>query len=162
MGNPTGYRIERLISAQSSPNDLCNINVLLKELSKEGNPPELTQFTLNSLLENRYRTYVYVSRINDATNAEHERIIGIAMLTVYRKMSGGGRIVGFIDDVVVHSDHKRRGNCSALINALLRHAKNAEVCNVDLTTSRQEALLAYEKIGFSVRKTSPMRYKFLK
>lgn len=160
MGNPIGYRIQRYVGLPNKFDDLSAINELLKQLSKEEDPPKLTQDALDRLVENKYQTYIYVSRVDNESRADHGKIIGIAMLTVYQKMSGGGRIVGFIDDVVVHKDHQRKGNCSALVLTLLDQV--SDVSHVDLTTSRPEALLAYEKIGFSVRKTSPMRYKFLK
>lgn len=162
MGNPIGYRIERFVGLPNKFGDLDAINELLKQLSKEKDPPKLTQGALDSLVANKYQTYIYVSRVDNKSSIEYGKIIGIGMLTTYRKMSGGGRIVGYIDDVVVHSDHKRRGNCSALMLTLLDQALMFDVHNIDLTTSRPEALLAYEKIGFKVRKTSPMRYVFNK
>lgn len=89
---------------------------------------------------------------------EHDPILGILCLTVYRVPTG---LRSIIEDVIVDQEARRQGIGEALVRSAIDLAREAGVDGVSLTSNpaREAANQLYQSMGFSLRKTNPYFYK---
>jgi ribosomal protein S18 acetylase RimI-like enzyme len=92
-----------------------------------------------------------------ARDEETDKIVGTAMLHLFRKPTG---LVGLIEDVVVDEEARGQGIAKALVTSLLETANLAGARQVDLTSnsSRVEANGLYKRLGFEQYDTNHYRY----
>lgn len=85
-----------------------------------------------------------------------ERVIGIAVLGVYRKLGG---LVGVIEEFVIHKDYEGLGVAKEFLHALITFANSLNLLHLDLTSrpERTRAKRLYESAGFVQRATHSYR-----
>ena len=84
--------------------------------------------------------------------AEQEgQLIATCNLTIVPNLTRGARPFGVIENVVTHSDFRRRGVAKTILDRAIETAKQAGCYKVMLMsgTSRKGAHALYEKAGFS-------------
>ena len=79
------------------------------------------------------------------------QLIATCNLTIVPNLTRGARPFGVIENVVTHSDFRRRGVAKAILEQAIETARQAGCYKVMLMsgTSRKEAHALYEKVGFS-------------
>ena len=79
------------------------------------------------------------------------RIVSACMLCTIPNLTRGARPFGVIENVVTHSDYRRRGFAKALLQHTLEFAWQANCHKVMLLSgvARKEAHSLYESVGFS-------------
>ena len=84
---------------------------------------------------------------------EGHKVIGVALLCTYQVLSGSK---GWIEDVVVDAQARRRGIGRKLMEALLEQAKKKKLSEVLLFSAdhRQQAISLYKSLGFQRRDTN--------
>lgn len=121
--------------------------------------PQLTRYaalpTRSELLELAVSdfSFVFLARSQE----ENKKIIGSATLSTYLTPTG---LHGWIEDVVVDKDYRRKGIGKALMDACLYQAKKLGLKEVSLTSrsSRCAANQLYQAMGFVKRETNVYRY----
>ena len=98
-------------------------------------------------------TFVFLARVPDANG----KITGCATLGTYRSPTG---LHGWIEDVVVDRDFRRRGIGKALTEACLSQAVKLGLREVNLTSrpARCAANQLYQSMGFIQRETNVYRF----
>jgi ribosomal protein S18 acetylase RimI-like enzyme len=91
--------------------------------------------------------------------ARSGEVVGAFTLVVYRVPTG---LHAWIEDVVVSSEHRRRGIGTALTKVALEYARDRGARSVDLTSrpSREAANRLYRRLGFKQRETNVYRFEF--
>jgi len=124
-----------------------SINILLGFLSPNNysvNQKRLKELLGNQLLE------IYLIEMDD-------KIVGMGSLhyteTLVKKAA-------WIEDVVVHPEHRKKGLGKKIITHMISRAKKKGVKHVDLTSrnNRVKAHKFYQKINFEKRKSSIYRF----
>ena len=97
----------------------------------------------------------FIATASDLNNyligvVENGHIVGMGEIT---KIVHPVRIVGYINNIVVHEDYRGKGIFSLIMNALEVKAKEWGCGKVNLTCSRVEVQPLYEKRGYVERKT---------
>ena len=87
---------------------------------------------------------------------EDERVIGLLMASMKRNNAipiARERITYFIDDIVVDSNHRRKGIGRSLYEYLVNKAKNdnADAIELNVWAFNNAALKFYESLGMSVK-----------
>jgi ribosomal protein S18 acetylase RimI-like enzyme len=125
-----------------------SINVLLGHLSPNNYSIDRKRF--RELLDNRLLE-VYLLE----TDGE---IAGMGSLHFFETLV---KRSAWIEDVVVHPKHQRKGFGKKLTKHLISQAKKKKVKHIDLTSrnSRVKAHKFYEKLNFKKRDTSVFRLK---
>ncbi len=84
---------------------------------------------------------------------KNDRIIGIAILCHYKTLSG---CKGWIEDVVVDENYRKKGIGSQLIDFLMNIASEKKLDSIFLTSNplRTEANNLYLKMGFQICETN--------
>jgi predicted GNAT family acetyltransferase len=79
-----------------------------------------------------------------------ERLVASCALAVIPNLTRSCRPYGVIENVVTHSDHRRRGYATALLKAALADAWSAQCYKVMLLSGRKDeaTLRFYEAAGF--------------
>ena len=97
--------------------------------------------------------FVFLAREDD----ENGRILGSATLATFITPTGTH---GWIEDVIVDRDARRRGIGRALTEACLEKARQISLREVNLTSrpSREAANKLYQELGFQQRETNVYRY----
>ncbi len=111
------------------------ISTLFKQLS-----PNKIQLDLNDVLSTS-------DQITIAYCEENDEIIGIATMCTYKVISGHK---GWIEDVVVDSNHRNKGIGRMLINVLLESGEKKGLSEILLFTEdyRVAAINLYSQLGF--------------
>jgi ribosomal protein S18 acetylase RimI-like enzyme len=127
--------------------DCEDINALLAQLS-----PSARRITPDKLRQLLAQSNYYIL----AVRSPKGRIVGIATIIIYEKLTGK---VGIIEDVVVDKDHRGLGLGKSLVQYLIKFAQAKNVEYLDLTSnpSRKEANELYLKLGFKKRETNCYR-----
>jgi len=86
-------------------------------------------------------------------------VLGALTLVLYRVPTG---LHAWIEDVVVGSEHRRKGIGTALTKAALESAEDRGARTVDRTSrpSREDANRLYRRLGFTQRETNVYRFEF--
>jgi ribosomal protein S18 acetylase RimI-like enzyme len=121
--------------------------------------PQLTYYTPPPSLETLEKMadsdqiFVFLARESDQNGA----ILGSATLATFVSPTGTH---GWIEDVIVDRDARRRGIGRALTEACLEKARGIGLREVNLTSrpSREAANQLYQKMGFQQRETNVYRY----
>lgn len=137
----------------TDPDDLMD---LMKDLSKAGRRPDITPELLLEMLQDR-NLHLMVIRA-----AGTGRIVATGQLYIRRALSRGGALIGEIDGVVRRAlpEYKGKGLGEAISRALEDQARALGVLRVRLHTSRENAALMYERLGFK-RYGTTMYEKYL-
>ena len=79
-----------------------------------------------------------------------ESMVSTCNLTIIPNLTRAGRPYGLIENVVTHTDHRRKGYGKAVLNHALAYAKNRNCYKVMLLTgSKNEGTYRfYESVGF--------------
>ncbi|MDZ4286062.1 MAG: GNAT family N-acetyltransferase [Candidatus Sungbacteria bacterium] len=134
-----------------SDGEISDINVLLEQLSAK------KIFCSRAWIEEVARSEVFVVAMSGA------QIVGMATLCLVKNLSAGK--LGYIHEVVVHTDFRRRGIMSALMEMLHCRAKDHELDAIELTSDlgnedRRKAIAGYLKMGYRQKDTGVFVYKF--
>ena len=124
---------------------------LIPQLGAHKIPP--TREELQALIDSESSTLLLAR-----SPTEHDPILGILCLTVYRVPTG---LRSIIEDVIVDQEARRKGIGEALVRSAIDLAREAGVDGVSLTSNpaREAANQLYQSMGFSLRKTNPYFYK---
>jgi glucosamine-phosphate N-acetyltransferase len=106
------------------------------------NPQEVSFETFTNALSlmNARGSYVFVIE-------EDKRIVASMTLLIEQKLHNNCKKVGHIEDLVVHSEYRRRGFASELISFAVDLCFRANCYKVVLNTNAENVAL-YEKNGF--------------
>ena len=121
--------------------------------------PQLTKFSpspskeLLAEMADSEAVFVFLAREDE----EDGRILGSATLATFITPTG---TPGWIEDVIVDRDARRRGIGRALTEACLEKARQIGLREVNLTSrpSREAANKLYQELGFQQRETNVYRY----
>ncbi len=124
--------------------------LLLPQLTQYSAPPSKELLAQMAASE---QVFVFLAREEN----ESDCIIGSATLGTFITPTGRH---GWIEDVVVDRDARRRGIGRALTEACLEKARQLGLGEVNLTScpARQAANQLYQKMGFEKRDTNVYRY----
>lgn len=138
--------IQTLSTKNISDETSSLIAILFKQLS-----PDKKQLNLSEILETGNTTI--------AICIENNMIIGIALMAKYKVISG---LKGWIEDVVVDSEHRRKGVGKALIQYLIEEAIKNNYTQLYLFTEPEKEAAAnlYQKLGFNKRTSILFDMKF--
>ncbi len=91
-----------------------------------------------------------------AVAKDGERIVGVATLYVVQKI---GKIIAYIEDVVVHSDYRGQGLGEKIMMYLIDEAKRRGVRSIGLSSrpARVAGNKLYRKLGFVQKDTNVYR-----
>ena len=123
--------------------------------------PQLTQYSpppskgMLARMADSDSVFVFLAREGDAEG----RILGTATLATFVTPTG---VHGWIEDVVVDRDARRRGIGRALTETCLQKARELGLPEVNLTSrpGREAANQLYQEMGFQQRQTNVYRYPF--
>ncbi len=124
--------------------ELQQLLELYKHLNKDD--AELTLETVETLWEEIYEN----KRIHNTVADYEGQLVASCVLTIVPNLTRGGRPYGLIENVVTHSDFRRRGLGTKILKAALEIAWEQNCYKVMLLTGskREETLSFYEKAGF--------------
>jgi GNAT superfamily N-acetyltransferase len=131
----------------ADPELISAITRLVPQLSTSAKLP--TAYELEAIIESPATT-LFIARDADA------QIVGALTLAIFRVPTG---VRAWIEDVVVETSIRGGGIGSALVNAAVAAARQAEARTVDLTSrpGRADANRLYLKLGFEQRTTNVYR-----
>ena len=134
--------------------DVYSVNYLLAYLSPTRPIQTHSSEELNSKLICGSGLTLFVAR-----ELSHQSIVAMVSLVRIERLS---RSCGWIEDVVVHKDHQRKGLARALVSGAITTAQARGMKHLDLTSglARVEAHALYKSLGFKRRKTSVWRMRF--
>lgn len=123
---------------------------LIPQLTRFSPPP--TRDALVAMAESD-SVFVFLARLPD----QQGKIVGAATLATFRTPTG---LHGWIEDVIVDRDARRKGIGKALTEACLAQARLLCLCEVNLTSrsTRCAANELYQAMGFIKRETNLYRY----
>ena len=135
--------INRIIQFEDS--DLAEINTLLSQLSL--NIPPLDNKILTEKLSNS-QFFLFSIKENECGG-----LIAIASFSINNILSCKK---GFIEDVIVRTDHRGQGIGKLLIQHIIDLAISLKINKIELTSrpERLEANLMYQNLGFVKRDTN--------
>jgi GNAT superfamily N-acetyltransferase len=128
------------------PSDLSDLLALYRHLHRADDP-----LPARSVVESVWRelmvgpSYTYYGGFVD--NA----LVSSCTLTTIPNLTRGCRPYGVIENVVTHTDHRRKGYAKAILREALEGAWSANCYKVMLLTGRQDeaTLRFYESAGFN-------------
>lgn len=131
-------KIDILKKADINPTVQSQISRLFKQLGGNKN-----QISLTELLDGQ-------NQISVVYYSENNQIIGIALMCTYKVISGKK---GWIEDVVVNSNHRGKGIGRKMMNKLLEIGKEKQLSEILLFTEdhRTPAIKLYTDLGFKVK-----------
>jgi len=91
---------------------------------------------------------------------ENKKVIGSATLAIEKKFIHNGGIVGKIEDVAVHQDHRKKNVATSLIKHLIEVGKNKGCYKITLDC-KPELQELYSKCGFKIIPEINMRFDIL-
>lgn len=123
---------------------------LIPQLTLNSTPPSMKE--LHAMFRSQ-NTIIFIARDEEKNN----RIIGSATLGLFQSPTGRH---GWIEDVIVDGEFRRRGIGKALTLACLKKAIELGLKEVNLTSrpSREAANQLYQSIGFELRETNVYRF----
>lgn len=128
----------------------AEINNLLGHLSNKVR--KLNREKINRVLrqENFFFLCAYCGSVKSG------QLIGMGSIYFEETLTG---FKGYIEDVVVHPDHRGQGVGRRLMEGLLALAKKKKADWIDLTSApkRKAANILYRKLGFKKRRTNVYR-----
>ncbi len=118
------------------------MQLCISELYKQLNP-EINQLSTKEILENNENLVFAICH-------EEEKVIGIAMMAIYKVISGHK---GMIEDVIVDNDHRGKGIGRKLMESLLNEGKNRQLNEILLFSGhhRKAAIELYKSLGFKLK-----------
>lgn len=123
-----------------SPAGLEDMSELNTYLTGQGLPLEEIDHNITHILHNPDQKILVAQRSG--------KIVGAVTLTL--KVSISERI-GYIDDLIVHPEHRRKGIARALMDAVLDITDRQKLATVLASGSdRVEARALYEELGYAV------------
>jgi GNAT superfamily N-acetyltransferase len=130
---------------QLKPDELDDLLALYAHLHAADDPlPErkLVEKVWQELQENHHFSYFGAFF--------HQRLVSSCTLSIIPNLTRGCRPYGLIENVVTHSDFRRRGFASSVLKAALHHAWQAGCYKVMLLTGRKAESIYrfYESVGF--------------
>jgi GNAT superfamily N-acetyltransferase len=134
---------------------LCALLALLFTQEAEFQPDAAKQAAgLRAILRDENVGRVLVMRNNGTP-------IGMVSLLFVPSTALGGR-AALLEDMIVHPDHRKHGNGSALLNAAINAARIAGCLRITLLTDTDnaDAQRFYSRHGFARSAMSPMRLVF--
>ena len=133
-------KIDILKKSDIHSNTQNQVSDLFKQLG--GNKK---QIPLNEIFDGK-------NQISLAYCSENKEIIGIALMCTYTVLSGKK---GWIEDVVVNSEHRGKGIGRKMINKLLEVGKEKNLSEILLFTEdhRKPAINLYSDLGFKVKES---------
>ncbi|GEM_PF-3083628 len=139
-----------------SDDQIRDINVLLSQLSTKA------ILRSRSWIEEVARNEVFVVAICPNGNTGHHQIVGMALLCTIKNLCAGN--MGYIHEVVVHTDFRRRGIMSQLMVELHERAKMMRLDAIELTSDsrnedRRKAIQGYLKMGYRQKQTDVFVYQ---
>lgn len=136
--------ISQLTEVTSS--SVSELNTLMRELRTEQSGDAIGSTADMELLLNDKNIIVM-------TVKDDEKIVGVATLYIVPKI---GKIVAYIEDVVVSSAYRGQGLGEKLVREVIETAKSRNVKSVGLTSRpiREAANKLYQKIGFIRKETN--------
>ena len=134
-----------------SSGEIRDINVLLGQLSAK------KISCSRKWIEEVARDEVFVVALSG------EQIVGMAILCPTKNLCTGK--LGYIHEVVVHTDFRRRGIMAHLMEMLHARGKDMDLDAIELTSDpgnqdRQKAIAGYVKMGYYQKDTGVFVYKF--
>ena len=111
---------------------------------------------IQNVLEISERGCIFIGYIGIPGNSDFE-IISTGTLFLEIKLSHGGKSVGHIEDIIVHSDFRGKGISSIIINNLINESINKN-CYKIILQCKTEICTVYERIGF-IRNGIEMVYR---
>jgi glucosamine-phosphate N-acetyltransferase len=118
--------------------ELLSILSIISEISE-------TMFIQN-ILEISERGCIFIGYIGEPGNSDFE-IISTGTLFLEVKLSHGGKSVGHIEDIIVHSDFRGKGISSIIINNLIKESIDKN-CYKIILQCKTEICPVYERNGF--------------
>lgn len=120
------------------------IQTQIKKLYKQLNA-SIEQRPLHQILQEDNHVIVAICK-------EGDNIIGIALLAMYKVISG---YRGMVEDVVVDAEQRGRGIGRKLMEKLLEEAKNRDLDEILLFSGhhRTPAIKLYKSLGFTLRES---------
>ena len=120
------------------------VTELYKQLSST-----IVQLSLKKILEDKDNIVFVLCK-------EENQIVGIAMMAMYKVISGHK---GMVEDVVVDEAHRGKGIGRKLMEKLLEEGKNKNLHEIMLFTNHQRtpAIALYKSLGFQLRNSGLYR-----
>ena len=137
---------------QSESEDLVNsLNRLMQQLN-----PKISPLTLNDLHQilTAKDTWLFVGKDQNT-----QSVVGTLTLISYKTPSG---VRGYVEDVVVDREYRRRGIGEMLMQEGIEKAKGLQLEFIGLTSrpEREAANQLYQRLGFQKRDTNVYRLVF--
>ena len=130
------------------------LEILFTQEAELSPDPEKQRRALELILADPSRARIYVAR-------EREQVLAMVALHFTTSTAEGGR-VAWLEDCIVHPEHRRRGVGKALLAHVLEQARAEGALRVMLLTdgdnARAQAL--YRKLGFAPSSMLAMRLRF--
>lgn len=120
------------------------IQIQIKKLYNQLNAT-IEQLPLHQILQEDNHVIVAICK-------EDDKVIGIALLAMYKVISG---YRGMVEDVVVDVEQRGKGIGRKLMEKLLEEAKNRDLDEILLFTGhhRTAAINLYKSLGFTLRES---------
>jgi GNAT superfamily N-acetyltransferase len=133
---------------------------MLKKLSKRA-PEVVTADDIERMLtQDNYYLFAAVLR-KGYFNPKEDLITGVGIIFFRETLMG---YKGFIEDVVVHDDHERKGVGTAIGKAMLEQARKKRVRKIELRSGNQRegGHALWLKLGFKAANSTPfdLYYEF--
>jgi len=109
--------------------------------------PEISEkMFIQNILEISERGCIFIGYVGKPGNSNFE-IISTGTLFLEVKLSHGGKSVGHIEDIIVHSDFRGKGISSIIINNLINDSIDKN-CYKIILQCKTEICQVYERLGF--------------
>ncbi len=128
------------------PDELVDIIELYRHLNPEDDRSDIRR------LERSWELFQSSGDICRCMVAESEgRVVCSCCLYLLPNLTRGGRPIAFVENVITHPEHRRRGLAFALLREAIDTAWRAGCYKVVLQSNRKrtEAHWLYEKLGFA-------------
>ena len=90
---------------------------------------------------------IQIAYIEYTQYPQYLEIIGTGTLIVEPKLIHGGKSVGHIEDIVVHTQHRGKGIATQILKQLSQYAETND-CYKVILDCKEEVAKVYEKAGF--------------
>mmetsp|Transcript_28799 Transcript_28799/g.66995 ORF Transcript_28799/g.66995 Transcript_28799/m.66995 type:complete len:172 (-) Transcript_28799:54-569(-) len=107
---------------------------------------ELTQAVFEDVFDDQQQKGIYRTVV--AEHMPSGKIAGGATLILERKFVHGGAVVGHVEDVVVDSQHRRKGLAGRMMMELERLARDDDKCYKVILDCKESNAVVYEKCGY--------------
>jgi glucosamine-phosphate N-acetyltransferase len=150
LKNLLGIHWEHIAEIKEKYMDLLSNLSITSEISEK--------MFIQNILEISERGCIFIGYIGQPGNSNFE-IISTGTLFLEVKLSHGGKSVGHIEDIIVHSDFRGKGISSIIINNLINDSIDKN-CYKIILQCKTEICEVYERLGF-IRNGVEMVYRIL-